>query len=186
MKSKPKFKIYFLQIIIIGILTALDQLSKFIVTSNFELYESKVIIKNVFSLTYIQNTGVAFGMLKGQRVAFIILTMIILGLCIYIYTNIAGTKKFLPVQICILFLISGAIGNMIDRVKLGYVIDYFDFDLINFPVFNVADIYVTVSTIILFLLLLFKYNDDEFNTILGIKSSDKNNDKSNKDNAANE
>ena len=64
-------------------------------------------------------------------------------------------------RICLIVLISGAIGNMIDRVKLGYVIDFFSFDLIDFPVFNVADIYIVCSMFVIFFLILFKFKDDD-------------------------
>lgn len=89
-------------------------------------------------------------------------------------------------KVCLIFIISGGIGNMIDRVKLGYVIDFLSFDLIDFPVFNVADIYVTVFTILLFVLILFKYSDEEFDIMLGSKKKavetvSKNNDESDKD-----
>lgn len=78
------------------------------------------------------------------------------------YHNISGLKGYTAARICLIFIISGGIGNMIDRIKLGYVVDFISLDIINFPVFNVADIYVTLFTIILFILILFKYNDEQF------------------------
>ena len=75
--------------------------------------------------------------------------------------------KYKDLRILFLFVFSGAVGNMIDRIRLGYVIDMFDFRLINFPVFNVADIYVTCSMIILLILILFKYKDNELEDLFG-------------------
>ncbi len=169
--SKFKIKIFILPIIIIGLLTALDQLTKFIITSKFSLYETKPVIKDVFAITYIQNTGVAWGMFKGKRVIFLILTFIALLFAFRIYYNVYNKKKYIPIRICLILLISGALGNMLDRIRLGYVVDFFSFELINFPVFNVADIMVVVSIFLLFFLLLFKYSNDEFDEIMRIKIS---------------
>lgn len=171
-QRKFSIKIYIIPIIAIALLTAIDQLTKFIVTSSFELYESRSLIDGVFSLTYIRNQGMACGMFQGKRIIFLIMTTVILLLCFYVYSNIAGKKKYLPLRISLIILIAGAVGNMIDRFKLGYVIDFFDFELINFPVFNVADIYVVISMIFTFILLMFKYNNDEFDEILGFASKE--------------
>lgn len=167
-----KITIYIFPILCIGLLVAIDQLTKFIVCSSLSLYETKPLIKDVFHLTYIHNSGAAWGMFKGQRVIFIILTIIFLILGGCIYAKLYRKKRFIPVRICIIFLVSGAIGNMIDRIKLCYVIDFFDFRLINFPVFNVADIYITVSMILLLFLLLFVYKEEEFEEIISFKKKD--------------
>lgn len=90
--SKFKIKIFILPIIIIGLLTALDQLTKFIITSKFSLYETKPVIKDVFAITYIQNTGVAWGMFKGKRIIFLILTFIALLFAFRIYYNVYNKK----------------------------------------------------------------------------------------------
>lgn len=166
-----KFKIFIIPIIIIGLLTALDQLTKFIITGNFSLYETKPVIEDVFAITYIQNTGVAWGMFKGKRVIFLVLTFIALLFAFRIYYNVYDKKKYIPIRICLILLISGALGNMLDRIRLGYVVDFFSFELINFPVFNVADIMVVVSIFLLFFLLLFKYSNEEFDEIMRLKIS---------------
>lgn len=166
-----KIKIFILPIIIIGLLTALDQLTKFIITSKFSLYETKPVIQDVFAITYIQNTGVAWGMFKGKRMIFLVLTFIALLFAFRIYYNVYNKKKYIPIRICLILLISGALGNMLDRIRLGYVVDFFSFELINFPVFNVADIMVVVSFFLLFFLLLFKYSNEEFDEIMRLKIS---------------
>jgi signal peptidase II len=152
-------------ILAVGLLAALDQLAKFIVTGNFELHESRPLIKGVFSLTYIRNEGIAWGMFQGGRIVFLVITVIVLAACFYVYYKISGEKKLAPVRYCLIFVAAGSIGNMIDRVKLGYVVDFFDFELINFPVFNVADIYVTVSMILLIILICFVYKDEDFEVL---------------------
>lgn len=163
--SKKTIRIFIIPILIVAILTAIDQLTKAIVAGSFTLYESRDIIKNVFSFTYVQNKGTAWGMLSGKKILFLIITTIVLILCFYVYYNIADNNKFRLMRVCILILIAGAIGNMIDRIKLGYVIDFFSFDLIDFPVFNFADIYIVCSMILIFILVLFKYKDEDIETM---------------------
>ncbi|MDE6024416.1 MAG: signal peptidase II [Lachnospiraceae bacterium] len=168
MKNKASIKIFIVPIIFIGLFTAFDQLTKFMITSSFELYESKPVIKDIFSITYIRNAGVAWGMFQGGRVLFIVLTILALLFAFKIYHNVANDRKYIPVRICLVLLISGALGNMLDRIRFGYVVDFFDFELINFPVFNVADMMVVVGMIVLFILILFRYGDAEFNEILSM------------------
>lgn len=165
MNTKHKIKIYIIPILCIGLLVALDQITKFIVRTSFALYESHPLIKNVFHLTYIQNTGIAWGMFKNGRTIFLILTILVLLVCACFYAKIPEDKRFTPIRVCLVFLVSGAIGNMIDRISLRYVVDFFDFRLINFPIFNVADIYVTVSMIVLILLCAFYYHDHEIDAL---------------------
>lgn len=165
MNTKHKIKIYIMPILCIGLLVALDQITKFIVRTSFALYESHPLIKNVFHLTYIQNTGIAWGMFKNGRTIFLILTVLVLLVCACFYAKIPQNKRFTPIRVCLVFLVSGAIGNMIDRISLRYVVDFFDFRLINFPIFNVADIYVTVSMIVLILLCAFYYHEHEIDAL---------------------
>ena len=165
MNTKHKIKIYIIPILCIGLLVALDQITKFIVRTSFTLYESHPLIKNVFHLTYIQNTGIAWGMFKNGRTIFLILTVLVLLVCACFYAKIPQSKRFTPIRVCLVFLVSGAIGNMIDRMSLRYGVDFFDFRLINFPIFNVADIYVTVSMIVLILLCAFYYHEHEIDAL---------------------
>lgn len=165
MNTKKKIKIYIIPILCIGLLVALDQITKFIVRTSFALYESHPLIKNVFHLTYIQNTGIAWGMFKNGRTIFLILTILVLLICACFYAKIPENKRFTPIRVCLVILVSGAIGNMIDRISLHYVVDFFDFRLIHFPVFNVADIYVVVSMIVLILLCAFYYHDHEIDAL---------------------
>lgn len=172
MNTIRNIKIYILPIIAISLLTAIDQLTKFIVSGSFKLYDSKMVIKGIFSITYIQNEGIAWGMFQGKRVLFIIMTILVLLLCFYVYSNIANKNKFMFLRVSLIVLMSGAMGNMIDRIKLGYVIDFFCFEFIDFPIFNVADIYVVVSMIAIFILIIFIYSNEDFDEIIGIKSKD--------------
>ena len=137
-------------------------------------WTDKEIIDGVFQLNYVQNRGAAWGSFSGKIVFLLAITFVILLAAIYVYIRLASNqeKKYTPLRISLVFLISGAVGNMIDRVARGYVVDMFDFCLINFPVFNVADIFVTCSFIVIVILVLFKYKDDELSEIIHQKQTD--------------
>ena len=115
-----------------------------------------------------QNRGAAWGSFSGKIVFLLAITFVILIAAIYIYYRLAADTehKYTPLRISLIFLISGAIGNMIDRVFRGYVVDMFNFCLINFPVFNVADIFVTCSFVVIIILVLFVYKDDDLTAIV--------------------
>lgn len=136
-------------IVSVFLLIGLDQLVKFLITSHKSLSDTIPVIKNVFHITYIQNRGAAWGSLQGKRILLLAVTLLVLIFLVYFYIKMLKMDKYKDLRILFLFVFSGAVGNMIDRIRLGYVIDMFDFRLINFPVFNVADIYVTCSMIIL-------------------------------------
>ncbi|MBB2182969.1 signal peptidase II [Lachnospiraceae bacterium MD1] len=154
MKQRIRHFIYF--IILVGI----DQLSKYLIRT--ELNEPIRLIPDVLSLQYHTNTGAVWGIMSGKIAFLRILTLIILIFLIYLYFKIPKAKKFVPVQILAVFIIAGAVGNLIDRFYLGYVVDFIYFELINFPLFNIADSYLTVSCILLFILVVFYYKDDDF------------------------
>lgn len=141
--------IYIVALIVI----LLDQLAKYFVVQNMQLFETIPVINGVFHLTYVQNTGAAFGILQDGNILFIILTSAIIA-AILIYKYRMNIKdKFL---LCTLgMIIGGAVGNLIDRFIHKAVIDFLDFRLINFAVFNVADCFVVVGCIMLAVLLIF-------------------------------
>ena len=149
-------------ILIILSLIGIDQFSKYLALKYLKGISSIPIINDVFHLTYVENRGAAFGLFQNNQIIFVIVAMIacIVGLY-YLY------KKDLNLlaKSSIILLISGAIGNMIDRVRLGFVVDYFDFRIVWEYVFNVADICVTVSMFTLMILVIFKYKDDDFKFI---------------------
>lgn len=138
--------------LIIVLLIGIDQLSKVWALKSLKEIGSIPIIQNVFHLTYVENRGAAFGMLQNNQTIFIIVALAasVFGLY-YLHTkkvNILGKAG-------IILIISGAIGNLIDRVRLGFVVDYFDFRFIWEYVFNVADVFVVLGTIILCVYIIF-------------------------------
>ena len=128
------------------------------------------IIENVFELRYLENRGAAFGMMQNQQILFIGLCVVFLVVGSIAYVKMPYTKRMLPMRACMVSIAIGAIGNMIDRIRLQYVIDFFYFKLINFPIFNVADIFVTVAAFFVGFLILFYYKEEEIDEMFG-KSS---------------
>lgn len=128
---------------IAAVILALDQLTKFLVCRNLGIHESIPLIKNVFHLTLVYNRGAAFGLLKNQVPLFIITSFAAIVL-ICVSLRDAGHKLY---RLSLWLILSGAIGNLIDRVAFGYVIDFLDFRI--WPVFNIADSAITCGAILL-------------------------------------
>lgn len=136
------------------VLVALDQITKWLVVVNLKPIHDIPIIEGIFHLTYVENRGAAFGILQGRHLFFIITTLIvIIGVTIY-YFKLPQEKKYHWMRLSLVLLVSGAIGNLIDRIRLNYVIDFLYFKLIDFPVFNIADICVVVGVSILSIFVL--------------------------------
>ena len=156
--------LYIFSIVIIAIGVIFDQFTKSLAVAH--LQDAPIpLIENVFELRYLENRGAAFGMMQNQQTFFIITGAIMLVLFSYMYVKMPHTKRFLPLRGCFVAIAAGAIGNMIDRVALNYVVDFFYFKLIDFPIFNVADIYVTCATFVLVFLIVFYYKEEEIDTI---------------------
>lgn len=144
--------------IIIAVLIGLDQIIKRWALNVLQNRESISIIKNVFNLTYVENRGAAFGLFQNSQIVFIIVAVIASIVGIYFLRSKKYESKAL--KISIILIISGAIGNLIDRVTLGYVVDYFDFIFIWNYVFNLADCFIVVGTFILCAILIMSEQKD--------------------------
>ena len=131
-------------------------------------------IGDAFVFSYLRNSGAAWGMLSGKINLFLVFTVIVMLIVTYVIINLPATRKYMPLLITCTLLVSGAVGNFIDRVRFGYVRDFIYFKLINFPVFNVADCYVTVSVALLIILILFVYKEDDFGFLKLSKKGDNN------------
>ena len=134
--------------ILIIILICIDQISKFLVVFDKDNLP-KTIIKNFLNITYCENRGIAFGLASGYVQLFAIITLVIIvAILICVCINFKKINTFLSVGIGL--LISGGVGNLIDRLIRSYVVDFIDFgDFINFPVFNIADIFVVIGVIVI-------------------------------------
>lgn len=129
-------------IIIVGAVF-LDQISKWLTVINLDLYETFPVIKDIFHFTYVRNTGAAFGILKDHRWVFLLIsTVAIIALSVFLWKKRNDSKLLCTAMS---FIIGGGIGNMIDRLSLGYVVDFLDFRIINYPIFNIADSFVCVG-----------------------------------------
>ena len=133
-------------------LILLDQLSKNFIVNHFSLGESKEVIANFFSISSHRNRGAAWGILAGQQFVFYIITAFGVSAILYLMFQEKGKSKFALTTYSL--LLAGALGNFIDRVRLGYVVDMFQLEFIDFPIFNIADICLTVGVGALFLYIL--------------------------------
>ena len=154
---------------IIFILTFLDQGSKYFVLTRLKNTPAIILIPGVLQLHYLENRGMAFGLFEGKIPVFVILCVLFFCVFFYVYARIPRTGYYLPLTITSLIMVSGALGNFIDRVFRKYVVDFIYFSLIDFPVFNMADIYVVCSGILLVILVCFKYKNDEDYHFLRLK-----------------
>ena len=135
-----------------GILTTvflvfLDQWTKYLAVEYLAGQPDRVLIPGIMNLHYLENRGAAFGMLQDQQTFFIV---------------IPRTRRMLPLHAVAVGILAGGLGNLIDRVRQRFVVDFFETAFMEFPVFNVADIYVTVSFAVLILLIFFKYKEEDF------------------------
>lgn len=120
-----------------------------------------VLIRGVFELYYSENRGAAFGMLQEKQLFFFLIAVLVLAGVLYMLWRMPDGKHYRPLAVCLMLIASGAVGNMIDRITQSYVVDFLYFSLINFPIFNVADCYVTCSAVGLVLLIMFYYKDED-------------------------
>lgn len=182
--DKKIVKCTFVSVIVTIFMIFLDQITKWLAVMHLKDKPPFIIWKDVFELHYLENQSAAFGVdllsilqkivqfqyfvdhpdvfLKVRMCFFTVLTILVVILFIVMYYRIPWEKHFAWIRIILLLFVAGAIGNLIDRICLNYVIDFFYFKLINFPIFNVADIYVTVAAALFIFLCLFYYKEEDF------------------------
>ncbi len=185
-------KDYIISGIFVAVLIALDQFTKYLAVVGLKNKPAISLIPEVFELRYLENTSAAFGMdpisllhkifqfdifienpylyLQVRMGFFYILTLGMILLLGWAYTKVPKEKRFLPLDYIFLFMIAGAVGNLIDRIFNQYVVDFLYFKLINFPIFNVADIYVTCAAVVMLILGLIYYKDDDIDRIFQSKT----------------
>lgn len=150
-----------IDILVLAVLVAIDQVTKYLAILNLKDRPAFIILDDVFELHYLENRGAAFGMLQNQKILFVIISIFMLLVIGYLVTKFP-TEGFRGLELSLVFIAAGAIGNLIDRLRFDYVVDFFYFKLIDFPIFNMADIYVSVCCVVLILLLLFVYKEEDF------------------------
>lgn len=156
---------YLLAILSFVILVIIDQASKFYITSTMKLHDAIPVIDGVFEIHYIQNRGAAWGMFENQQILFIACTIVACIVGVIFYIKCVNSNQLKALQHCLILILSGAIGNFIDRVTCQYVIDFLYFKLIDFPVFNIADCYVTIGFFVTVILILFVYKEEDLEVL---------------------
>lgn len=146
---------YIIYLFIILFEVLLDQFSKQIVTAYLDLYQKVEVIPSFFNLTYVQNYGAGFSILEGQRVLFLIITIV--AILIFSYMLYKGKNAHVVYKASLLLILGGTLGNYIDRLVHTYVVDFLDFIIFgyDFPVFNIADSFLTIGVILLLIYTLF-------------------------------
>ncbi|MEG0284665.1 MULTISPECIES: signal peptidase II [Vagococcus] len=139
-------------VVIVGISVLADQLVKWWTVQNIELYET-IFNNPILSLTYIKNEGAAWSILEGKMGFFFIITMVALIILPYLLYKYRSESKWMTIGLSL--IIGGTIGNFIDRMRLGYVVDMFQVEFFNFPIFNVADVSLVLGVICVFIYILF-------------------------------
>ena len=168
-----KIRRYLLFFILAAVLVVMDQWTKHWAVSTLKTGTEISLIPHTLSLVYVENPGAAFGILHGQQGFFLLITVMVLTGILYVLwklplqckaKNFGGENKgksYYPLFVALCFVFSGAIGNFIDRQLQSYVVDFIYFSPIDFPVFNVADIYVTCASFLLVYLLGFYYKEED-------------------------
>ena len=161
-KIKIKFILFF---VISAIAVFIDRYTKMLAVANLKGKPSYILIKGVFEFLYSENRGAAFSILQGKQLFFYIVTLLVLLVIYYIVYKLPFEKKYMPLFYILCFIFAGALGNFIDRVVYAYVVDFIYISLINFPIFNMADIYISIATTVLIVCLLFIYKEEDFRFI---------------------
>lgn len=149
---------YIFYFILAAVLFFFDYITKFLAFKYLKGQSYIEFIKNILNLSYIENRGAAFGILQNQKIFFAIVTFISLVAIAYYFFSLQNTKIDNIAKLSLVFIFSGALGNFIDRIFRGYVIDFIELAFFDFPVFNLADIFLTIGFIIFGFILLFLKN----------------------------
>lgn len=158
MKNPSKFP----AAVLIGvILLFLDQYTKYLAVTFLKPKGSVCVIPGVLELRYLENRGAAFGILQNRQWVFIVFALVCIFVCVWIGFRLAASNRHTASRVFLAVLAAGAAGNLIDRVSRGFVVDFIYVSLIRFPVFNLADVCVSLSTVALVILVLFFYRDEE-------------------------
>ena len=147
--------------VIMAALLALDQCTKQLAVLYLKNNPAIVLIDGVLELQYLENRGSAFGMLQNQKFFILFVGFVFLAVILFFMFKLPAHKKYNIAHILLSIVIAGGIGNMIDRFRFDYVVDFISFILINYPIFNVADCYIVVAMVGLFILFVFVYKEKD-------------------------
>ena len=158
---------YILPVLGVIAVVLLDQWTKYLTVTQIGEHGRIVLIDGIFELVYVKNYGMAWGLFQNKQWLFIIMTPIVLGAVIWQYVKMPFEKRFIEFRIMEVMIAGGAIGNLLDRMfrgefGQGHVVDMFYVSAINFPVFNVADSFISVGFVLMVVYTIFKYTDEDF------------------------
>lgn len=139
----------------------LDQFTKYLAITYLKDRPALILAEGILELCYLENTGTAFSMFQNQKYLILTIGFAVLAAILLLLFRLPPERKYRPVHILLAALTAGALGNIIDRIRFDHVVDFISFVLIDFPVFNVADCFIVVSTILLFLLFLFVFKEED-------------------------
>lgn len=159
--NKGKVKIILLDLLLFILLIVVDQVTKYLAIVHLKGQEAIALIDGVLELQYLENRGSAFGMLQNQKVFLLFVGVLFMAVLLFFVIKMPAEKKFIPANIVFTMVMAGGIGNMIDRIRFDFVVDFISFVLINFPIFNVADIFIVIGTFSLFVLFMFVYKEKD-------------------------
>lgn len=154
-------KMLIIDLLLAIVLLAFDQYTKYLAIIKLKDNPAYVLIDGVLELQYLENRGSAFGMLQNQKFFILFVGMVFMAMILFFLFKLPQQKKFCAMHILLSFIIAGGIGNMVDRIRFDYVVDFISFVLIDYPIFNVADCYIVCATIVLFILFLFVYKEKD-------------------------
>lgn len=171
-KKKTKAILLVIDAIIAAILIVLDQVIKSKVVEVFTADPSeKKFIPGVIYLVYLKNTGAAFSSFQNQKWLLLLISIVFMAVLAVVMYRLPVEKKFVPANFLFALVIAGGIGNMIDRIKQSYVVDYLGFDFWrSYPIFNFADVCVVIGVVGLFIMFLFVYNEKDLDFLRSNKA----------------
>ncbi|MDR0220134.1 MAG: signal peptidase II [Lachnospiraceae bacterium] len=164
---KYKTKLIASDIVLLAAVVAADQYTKYLAVQGLKNKPAFIIVDGVLEFNYLENVGAAFGMLPNQKFFFVFVALIFLCVIGFVLTRTPGKNRYIALHILLTMIAGGAIGNMIDRLRMTYVVDFIYVPVVkffgqSFPIFNVADMFLTVPTFVLIILILFVYKEDDF------------------------
>jgi len=160
-KKQIPGKMLAIDVVVMLALVLADQFTKYLATTHLKNQPPLVLIDGVLELQYLENRGSAFSLFENQTFFILAIGLVVLAVLFLVMFRLPQKRKFQIAHILLAALAAGALGNIIDRVRLGYVVDFISFVLIHFPVFNGADCCIVVCTIGLFLLFMFVYQEED-------------------------
>lgn len=153
--------LFIVDFIVFSLLVFFDRITKNWMVANLKGKDPIVLIDGVFELQYLENRGAAFGMLQNARVFFVLAACILFFILLFVLHRVPNEKKYLPWHMFCVLLGAGGLGNLIDRLQQAFVVDFFYFKCIDFPIFNVADIYVTIGTFWMVFFVIWKCKEED-------------------------